>query len=75
MVQSTGAANAQYLQDIVLGGDGINNFKGEEHAEQNEHQTFLTSSQMTAAAQIGLDIIPNTSQTDTLVLETKGGKL
>ncbi|KAJ0621156.1 putative ABC-type xenobiotic transporter [Helianthus annuus] len=30
MVQSTGAANAQYLQDIVLGGEGINKFSGEE---------------------------------------------
>lgn len=29
MVQSTGAANAQYLQDIVLGGVGINRFSGE----------------------------------------------
>ncbi|MFS7898189.1 putative ABC-type xenobiotic transporter [Helianthus anomalus] len=30
MVQSTGAANAKYLQDIVLRGEGINKFSGEE---------------------------------------------
>lgn len=34
MVQSTGAANAQYLQDIVLGRQGINKFNGEEAATQ-----------------------------------------
>ncbi|KAM0052069.1 putative ABC-type xenobiotic transporter [Helianthus debilis subsp. tardiflorus] len=34
MVQSTGAANAQYLKDIVLGGEEINKFSGEEPTAQ-----------------------------------------
>nr|GEX49465.1 ABC transporter C family member 12-like [Tanacetum cinerariifolium] len=33
MVQSTGAANTQYLQDIVLGGEAINKFTTEAPAE------------------------------------------
>ncbi|XP_071742643.1 ABC transporter C family member 12-like [Rutidosis leptorrhynchoides] len=75
MVESTGAANAQYLQDIVLGEDAINNFKGDEPAEHNVHETFLTSSRMTGSAQFAIDMIPNSSQTGLLDLETKGGKL
>ncbi|KAJ9558164.1 hypothetical protein OSB04_012778 [Centaurea solstitialis] len=48
MVQSTGAANAQYLQDIVLGKEGINSkFMGEEAAaEPLSHERLPRSSQV-----------------------------
>ncbi|KVI00797.1 AAA+ ATPase domain-containing protein [Cynara cardunculus var. scolymus] len=61
MVQSTGAANAQYLQDMVLGREGINKFIGEEPAEPFIHERLLKSSQGT---QINLDINLDDVQTD-----------
>lgn len=61
MVQSTGAANAQYLQDVVLGREGINKFMGEEPAEPFSHERLLKSSQRT---QINLDINLDDVQTD-----------
>nr|XP_043635649.1 ABC transporter C family member 12-like [Erigeron canadensis] len=62
MVQSTGAANAQYLQDIALGGEGINKFTG----SLQKQIGLLTSSESTPAAQIVLDINPE-------AIETKDG--
>ena len=44
MVQSTGAANAQYLRSLVLGGEGENKIgKGEKKAVDGQRRWLASS--------------------------------
>ncbi|XP_050287870.1 ABC transporter C family member 2-like isoform X2 [Quercus robur] len=69
MVQSTGAANAQYLRSLVLGGEGENKMgKGEKKAVDGQRR-WLASSRWAAAAQFALAVSLTSSQNDLQRLE------
>lgn len=68
MVQSTGAANAQYLRSLVLG-DGESRPSREEIKRQNGQKRWLASSRWAAAAQFALAISLTSSQNDLQQLE------
>ena len=69
MVQSTGAANAQYLRSLVLGGEGVNRMgKGEKKAVDGQRR-WLASSRWAAAAQFALAVSLTSSQNDLQRLE------
>uniref|UniRef100_A0A5B6ZCD8 ABC-type xenobiotic transporter n=1 Tax=Davidia involucrata TaxID=16924 RepID=A0A5B6ZCD8_DAVIN len=56
MVQSTGAANAQYLRSLVLGGEGENKYKTKETMRLDGQKILLASSHWAAAAQFALAV-------------------
>lgn len=69
MVQSTGAANAQYLRSLVLGGEGENKMgKGEKKAVDGQRR-WLASSRWAAATQFALAVSLTSSQNDLQRLE------
>ncbi|KAL7212552.1 hypothetical protein ACSBR2_015281 [Camellia fascicularis] len=69
MVQSTGAANAQYLRSLVLGGEGENKVEREESGQLVGQRRWLASSRWAAAAQYSLAVSLTLSQNDLIQLE------
>lgn len=69
MVQSTGAANAQYLRSLVLGGEGGNKSNGEDNGRLDGRRKWLASSRWAAAAQFALAVSLTSSQNDLQKLE------
>lgn len=70
MVQSTGAANAQYLRSLVLGGDGDGGNKPpQERKHLDGHRRWLASSRWAAAAQFAIAVSLTSSQNDLQRLE------
>ncbi|KAF8413521.1 hypothetical protein HHK36_001512 [Tetracentron sinense] len=69
MVQSTGAANAQYLRSLVLGGNEENRLGREETKRQDGERRWLASSRWAAAAQFALAVSLTSSQNDLQHLE------
>ena len=69
MVQSTGAANAQYLCSLVLGGEGENKSEREETRRLDGQRRWLASSRWAAAAQFALAVTLTSSQNDLVQLE------
>ncbi|KAK6917100.1 ABC transporter-like, ATP-binding domain [Dillenia turbinata] len=67
MVQSTGAANAQYLRSLVLGGE--NKLGREETSQLDDRRRWLASSRWTAAAQFALAASLTSSHNDLQRLE------
>ncbi|KAI9074946.1 hypothetical protein K1719_043109 [Acacia pycnantha] len=70
MVQSTGAANAQYLRSLVLNGDGGNKPVQEGNPLEGQRK-WLASSRWAAAAQFALAVSMTSSQNDIRQLEIK----
>ncbi|CAL5183715.1 unnamed protein product [Lathyrus oleraceus] len=68
MVQSTGAANAQYLRSLVHGGDKT---EREENKHLDGHKKWLASSRWAAAAQYALAVSLTSSQNDLQRLEVE----
>ncbi|XP_022879361.1 ABC transporter C family member 1-like [Olea europaea var. sylvestris] len=71
MVQSTGAANAEYLRSLVLRGEGDS--KLERGKQVDGQRKWLASSRWAAAAQFALAVSLTSSQNDLLQLEIKDG--
>ncbi|GLT67384.1 hypothetical protein SLA2020_396980 [Shorea laevis] len=69
MVQSTGAANAQYLRGLVLGGEGDNKLIREENNQFEGHRKWLASSRWAAAAQFAIAASLSSSHSDLTRLE------
>lgn len=69
MVQSTGAANAEYLRSLVLGGEGENKLGREDNRRLDGQRRWLASSRWTAAAQFALAVSLTSSQNDLQQLE------
>ncbi|KAL5977121.1 Canalicular multispecific organic anion transporter 1 [Asimina triloba] len=67
MVQSTGAANAQYLRGLVLGDGHRSNREDNKH--RDGQRRWLASSRWVAAAQFALTVSLTSSQNDLLQLE------
>jgi ABC-type multidrug transport system fused ATPase/permease subunit len=67
MVQSTGAANAEYLRSLVLQGEGDG--KLEREKEMDGQRRWLASSRWAAAAQFALAVSLTSSQNDLVQLE------
>ncbi|XP_070021229.1 ABC transporter C family member 2-like [Nicotiana sylvestris] len=67
MVQSTGAANAQYLRSLVLGGEEGNSIGRDKQLDGQRR--WLASSRWTAAAQFALAVTLTSSQNDLVQLE------
>ncbi|XP_026390011.1 ABC transporter C family member 2-like [Papaver somniferum] len=65
MVQSTGAANAEYLRSLVTG----SRIGKEESRRQDGHRRWLASSRWTAAAQFALGVSLSSSHNDLQNLE------
>lgn len=73
MVQSTGAANAQYLRGLVLGGEGVGEKKlgmEDNHKVEGERR-WLASSRWAAAAQFALAVSLASSHNDLQSLEVE----
>jgi lysyl-tRNA synthetase class I len=68
MVQSTGAANAQYLRSLVHGGDKT---EREENKNLDGQKKWLASSRWAAAAQFALAVSLTSSQNDLQRLEVE----
>ncbi|CAJ1962148.1 unnamed protein product [Sphenostylis stenocarpa] len=68
MVQSTGAANAQYLRSLALGGDKS---EREENRHLDGQRKWLASSRWAAAAQFALAVSLTSSQNDLQRLEVE----
>lgn len=68
MVQSTGAANAQYLRNLAFGAEG----EKAEKAAIDGQRRWLASSRWAAAAQFALSASLNSSQNDLVNLEIVG---
>jgi lysyl-tRNA synthetase class I len=68
MVQSTGAANAQYLRSLVNGGDKT---EREENKNLDGQKKWLASSRWAAAAQFALAVSLTSSQNDLQRLEVE----
>jgi ABC-type multidrug transport system fused ATPase/permease subunit len=68
MVQSTGAANAEYLRSLVLG-DGDKRVEREESKRLAGQRKWLVSSRWAAAAQFALGVSLTSSQNDLVQLE------
>ncbi|KAJ0083036.1 hypothetical protein Patl1_11222 [Pistacia atlantica] len=64
MVQSTGAANAQYLRSLVLEGEGENRLGREENKRLDGQRRWQASSRWAAAAQFALAVSLTSSQND-----------
>ncbi|KAH9613030.1 hypothetical protein KSS87_002578 [Heliosperma pusillum] len=69
MVQSTGAANAQYLRSLAFGGEGENRSIGDETNKLDGERRWLASSRWAAAAQFALAVSLTSSQNDLQRLE------
>ncbi|KAJ9691132.1 hypothetical protein PVL29_013349 [Vitis rotundifolia] len=69
MVQSTGAANAEYLRSLVLGGEGENKLGREDNRRLDGQRRWLASSRWAAAAQFALAVSLTSSQNDLQQLE------
>ncbi|GLT68247.1 hypothetical protein SLA2020_404970 [Shorea laevis] len=69
MVESTGAANAQYLRSLVLGGEGENKLVRGENKQVDRRSRCLASSRWAAAAQFALAVSLTSSQNDLQLLE------
>lgn len=69
MVQSTGAANAQYLRSLVLGEEGENRFRTQEKEQLSGQKKWLASSRWAAAAQFALAVSLTSSHNDLQRLE------
>ncbi|KAA8514856.1 hypothetical protein F0562_018035 [Nyssa sinensis] len=69
MVQSTGAANADYLRSLVLGGEGESRSGREETKRLDGQRRWLASSRWAAAAQFALGVSLTSSQNDLVRLE------
>nr|QWN59129.1 ATP-binding cassette C transporter [Rehmannia glutinosa] len=67
MVQSTGAANAEYLRSLVLRGDADG--KRETEKQLDGQRRWLASSRWAAAAQFALAVSLTSSQNDLMQLE------
>lgn len=67
MVQSTGAANAQYLRSIVFGGEEGNSIAKNEQLDGRRR--WLASTRWTAAARFALAITLTSSQNDLVQLQ------
>lgn len=67
MVQSTGAANAQYLRSLVFGGEEGNSTARDKQLDGQRR--WLASSRWTAAAQFALAVTLTSSQNDLVQLE------
>nr|QWN59144.1 ATP-binding cassette C transporter [Rehmannia glutinosa] len=67
MVQSTGAANAEYLRSLVLRGDAEG--KRETEKQLDGQRRWLASSRWAAAAQFALAVSLTSSQNDLVQLE------
>ncbi|GMP24476.1 hypothetical protein CsSME_00001732 [Camellia sinensis var. sinensis] len=65
MIQSTGAANAQYLHSLVLGGEGENKSSGEE-IFNGQQRRRVASSHWAAATQFALGVYMASSQNSLL---------
>lgn len=68
MVQSTGAANAQYLRSLALGGDKT---ERQENKHIDGQKKWLASSRWAAAAQFALAVSLTSSQNDLQRLEVE----
>lgn len=68
MVQSTGAANAEYLRSLVLGGEGENKSR-EDNRRLDGQRRWLASSRWAAAAQFALAVSLTSSHNDLQRLE------
>ncbi|CAK9321250.1 unnamed protein product [Citrullus colocynthis] len=71
MVQSTGAANAQYLRSLVLGGGGEKKSGTEENYNVDGQRKWLASSRWAAAAQFALAVSLGSSHNDLQSLEVE----
>jgi ATP-binding cassette, subfamily C (CFTR/MRP), member 1 len=70
MVQSTGAANAQYLRSLVLGrGEGENESVRGENRQLDGRRRSVASSRWAAAAQFAVAVSLTSSQNDLQRLE------
>uniref|UniRef100_A0A3N7FRF2 ABC-type xenobiotic transporter n=2 Tax=Populus trichocarpa TaxID=3694 RepID=A0A3N7FRF2_POPTR len=69
MVQSTGAANAQYLRSLVMGGERESRSGREENKQLDGPRRWLASSRWAAAAQFALAVSLTSSQNDLQQLE------
>ncbi|XP_011012562.1 PREDICTED: ABC transporter C family member 2-like isoform X2 [Populus euphratica] len=69
MVQSTGAANAQYLRSLVMGGEQESRLGREENKQLDGPRRWLASSRWAAAAQFALAVSLTSSQNDLQQLE------
>lgn len=69
MVQSTGAANAQYLRSLVNGEEGENKLEREQSKRLDGERRWLASSRWAAAAQFALAVSLTSSQNDLVQLE------
>ncbi|KAF2310800.1 hypothetical protein GH714_017368 [Hevea brasiliensis] len=68
MVQSTGAANAQYLRSLVLG-EGESRFRTRENKQLDGQRKWLASSRWAAAAQFAIAVSLTSSHNDLQRLE------
>ncbi|XP_060179357.1 ABC transporter C family member 2-like [Lycium barbarum] len=68
MVQSTGAANAQYLRSLVFGGEEGNSIARDKQQLDGQRR-WLASSRWAAAAQFALAVTLTSSQNDLVQLE------
>ncbi|KAG5515913.1 hypothetical protein RHGRI_036827 [Rhododendron griersonianum] len=71
MVQSTGAANAQYLRSLAVG-EGDNKLETEETRRLDGQRRWLASSRWAAAAQFALAVSLTSSHNDLVQLELEG---
>ncbi|KAL7089475.1 hypothetical protein ACP275_13G188700 [Erythranthe tilingii] len=71
MVQSTGAANAEYLRGLVLKGAENNNGKREMEKQIDGQRKWAASSRWAAAAQFALAVSLTSSQNDLVQLEIR----
>lgn len=69
MVKSTGAANAQYLRSLVMGGERESRSGREENKQLDGPRRWLASSRWAAAAQFALAVSLTSSQNDLQQLE------
>lgn len=69
MVQSTGAANAQYLRSLVPGGEGEGRSSTEENKQLDGQRRWLASSRWAAATQFALAVNLTSSHNDLQRLE------
>ncbi|CAH9141477.1 unnamed protein product [Cuscuta epithymum] len=71
MVQSTGTANAQYLQSLVLSGG--RDMKADMEKQLDGQRRWLASSRWVAATQFALAVSLTSSQNDLVQLEVEDG--
>ncbi|KAK1381982.1 ABC-type xenobiotic transporter [Heracleum sosnowskyi] len=69
MVESTGAANAQYLRSLVHSEEGENILGADETKQLDGQRKWLASSRWAAAAQFALAVSLTSSQNDLIQLE------